>query len=156
MSETILDDQKRSETVVNPSENKVNRLSYPSVSERMKAAVLDGAILIALLFVLSEFFDGAEAEGQTKMIIFFCMFGLYDPLFTSLFGGTIGHLLSGLRVRRQSDPIRKIMFPVALIRFVFKSSLGWISLLTIGSNKHSRAIHDLVAGSVVIQKLKQS
>jgi uncharacterized RDD family membrane protein YckC len=41
-------------------------------------------------------------------------------------------------------------FPVALIRFTAKVFLGSISLLTITGNSKNRAIHDSIAGSVVI------
>lgn len=40
----------------------------------------------------------------------------------------------------------------AIIRYIIKISLGWISFLTINSNYEKRAIHDFVAGSVVIKK----
>jgi len=67
-----------------------------------------------------------------------------------LFGGTIGHFLIGIRVKRERKPEKNIIFPFALIRFVVKATLGWISLLTVSNNLKRKAIHDHMIGSVVI------
>jgi len=39
----------------------------------------------------------------------------------------------------------------AYIRFITKILLGWLSFLTINMNKDRRAIHDLVASTVMIK-----
>ncbi|MCB9336155.1 MAG: RDD family protein [Flavobacteriales bacterium] len=77
---------------------------------------------------------------------------IYDPLFTSLFGGTIGHMANGLTVRRVKNETKKIALPLAFVRFIIKALLGWISLLTMSSNKKNQALHDLAIDSVVIYK----
>ena len=46
---------------------------------------------------------------------------------------------------------KKINILQALIRYILKVGLGWISFLTIHSNKERRAIHDFAAGSVMIE-----
>jgi uncharacterized RDD family membrane protein YckC len=74
----------------------------------------------------------------------------YDPIFTSLFGGTIGHFLLGIRVKKADSEIENISFSEALSRFIVKILLGMFSFITINSHKRKRAIHDLAAGSIVI------
>src|ERR1035437_2836289 len=85
-----------------------------------------------------------------KIIAFVFIFLLYDPSFTSIFGGTIGHMIIGIRVKRSRNEQRNILFPLAIVRFIIKASLGVISLITVTGNIKRKAIHDFVAGSVVV------
>ncbi|MBK7033402.1 MAG: hypothetical protein IPH49_09075 [Ignavibacteria bacterium] len=55
-------------------------------------------ILVLLLSYSLSFFESVPDE--VRIIGYVCIFILYDPLLTSLFGGTIGHMMLGLRVRR--------------------------------------------------------
>ncbi len=82
------------------------------------------------------------------------MFILYDPFFTGQFGGTIVHSYSNITVRKDVDRERFISFPSALIRFVLKFSLGWVSLLTVTGNEKKKALHDFIAKSVVLNDQK--
>lgn len=59
-------------------------------------------------------------------------------------------MIMGLRVKNESNEEKNILFHKAILRYLVKSSLGWISLLTVSGNKKKKAIHDKVAGSVVI------
>jgi uncharacterized RDD family membrane protein YckC len=81
---------------------------------------------------------------------FIFIFFLYDPLFTSVFGGTIGHMMMGMRVKRENDETKNILFPMAIVRFAVKAVLGWISLLTVLGNEKRKAIHDYLIRSVVV------
>ena len=105
-------------------------------------------ILVLLLSYSLSFFESVPDE--VRIIGYVCIFILYDPLLTSLFGGTIGHMMLGLRVRRESDEQKNLSFPRALLRFLLKASLGVISLLTISNNEKGKAIHDYAARSVVM------
>jgi uncharacterized RDD family membrane protein YckC len=127
-------------------------LTLPSVTERIKAALIDMLFIIAIMFLLSEIIEHYTFNPDTKKYIFIALFGLYDPLFTTFFGGTIGHFISGLRVKRETNITKNIILPFAFIRFAFKIGLGWISLLTIGTNSKSKAIHDMIIGSMVVYK----
>lgn len=73
-------------------------------------------------------------------------------MMTSVFGATLGHRSMGIRVSKVSDHGKKIPFPLALVRYVIKALLGWVSLLTVGSSKSRLAIHDMAVGSVVLYK----
>lgn len=102
-------------------------------------------IIVTYVFALFE-----DVPDNARIAAFVFIFFLYDPIFTSSFGGTLGHMMFGIRVKREKNQVRNILFPLALIRFFLKALLGWISLLTVSGNEKRKAIHDYVAGSVVI------
>jgi hypothetical protein len=56
----------------------------------------------------------------------------------------------GIRVKRESNEEKNILFPFAVMRYIVKASLGWVSLLTVSGNEKRQAIHDSIAGSVVV------
>ena len=130
----------------------MDEMKYGTLLNRVKAAIIDFLIIMGLVLsvstILSKF---GNVPDFVRVILFILIFILYDPIFTSTIGATIGHLFLGLRVRRSNDEDRKIIFPIAIVRFILKALLGWISLLTITVIKKKKAIHDLVAGSVVLQ-----
>ncbi len=130
----------------------MSEVKYGVLILRIKAIVVDSLVLmgfgIAASSILSKFDNVPVA---VRIIVFLFIFILYDPIFTCLVGGTIGHLIMGLRVRQSKDETRKIIFPFAVLRFIFKVLLGWISLVTVPGDEKKKAIHDSIAGSVVIQ-----
>lgn len=135
---------------IQPEEN-----PYPGVAQRLIAMFLDGAVLLVMLIFFSYFFSlFNDPPAYVKMVVFIFIVLLYDPLFTSLFGGTIGHMMQGIRVRKQANESEKIVFPLALLRYIVKAFLGWVSLLVVYRNDKRKAIHDYLAGSVVVFKDK--
>jgi uncharacterized RDD family membrane protein YckC len=130
----------------------MTEIKYGTLINRLKAILIDALVLLGLCMIATAVFSRIGYVSDTvRMVVFIFIFLLYDPLFTSIFGATIGHLIIGLRIRRAKDITRKLIFPMALIRFIIKGTLGFISLMTISITKKSRAIHDIVAGSVVLQ-----
>ena len=127
-------------------------IKYGTLMNRLKAILIDALVLVGLcLIATSVFSEFKHVSDNVRMVVFIFIFLLYDPLFTCIFGATIGHLIVGLKIRRAKDNSRKLIFPMALVRFIIKGTLGFISLLTISITKKSRAIHDIVAGSVVLE-----
>ena len=125
--------------------------NYPGVFDRVKAMMTDGIVIVVFMFVASYIFSLFESvPDSARIIAFVFIFLLYDPLFTSIFGGTIGHMMLGLRVNRESDEQKNIILPLAIPRYIVKVLLGWISLLTVSGNEKRKAIHDYIAGSVVV------
>ena len=61
-----------------------------------------------------------------------------------------GHTMLGIRVKRESNQFKNILFPLALLRFIVKALLVWISLLTVSGNDKRKTIHDYLVGSVVV------
>ena len=130
----------------------MNEIKYGTLINRLKAILIDALVLVGLCMIATAIFSRIGYVSDTvRMVVFIFIFLLYDPLFTSIFGATIGHLIIGLKIRRAKDNTRKLIFPMALIRFIIKGTLGFISLMTISITKKNRAIHDIVAGSVVLQ-----
>lgn len=126
---------------------------YPGVADRVKAVVADSIVIIIFMIIVTYSFSIFEnVPDNARIIAFIFIFFLYDPIFTSLFGGTIGHMMFGIRVKRDKNRKKNILFPLAIIRFLVKASLGWISLLTVSGNKKRKAIHDSLVGSVVVYK----
>ena len=131
----------------------MNTQNYPGVFLRVKAVVIDSVILILLMLGAVDLFDSFNnVPDFARIAAFVFIFLLYDPLFTSVFGGTIGHFLFGIRVKRANNPEKNILFPLAVARYLIKALLGWLSLITVTGNKKAKAIHDIAVKSVVIYK----
>lgn len=129
--------------------------NYALLPDRIKAAFIDSIVLIAAMYGASEILNLFDnVPNSVKIIIALVLFVLYDPFFTSYFGGTIGHSYSNIYVAKDSDSTKKISFPMAVLRYILKVSLGWLSLLTVTGNKEKKAIHDLAASSVVLSENK--
>ena len=124
---------------------------FPSLVSRIKALFVDFIFLLVIFAgtsLLINAIGGVPDFIKGSIAIF--MLCLYDPLLTSVLGGTLGHKAMGLGVRRYNDPERKISFGHAIVRFIVKGFLGWISFLTVTSNKRKRAIHDIASGSMML------
>ena len=127
--------------------------TYANLPSRFKAAFIDSVILIGMMYLASEVFSLFDSiPNYFRFTVAVFIFLLYDPIFVSAFGGTIGHSYIGISVKRDGDSEKNIIFPLAIIRFIVKVFLGWISLLTTTSNEKKKAIHDYIAKSVVIEK----
>jgi uncharacterized RDD family membrane protein YckC len=124
---------------------------YPGVFIRVKAIVFDAIVLVIFMALATYLFSlFVNVPNFVRVIAFIFIFLLYDPVFTSTFGGTFGHMIMGIRVRQASDVTRNILIHKALFRSLVKGTLGEISLLTIAFNDKNRAIHDYVADSIVV------
>lgn len=126
--------------------------NYASISERVKAAFIDSLVLVAMMYASSDFltmFDEVPKYLRWSLLVF--VFILYDPLLTHFFGATLGHSFIKIGVRKDKNSAQKIAFPFAVIRFLLKSTLGWVSLLTISSSEKKKAIHDYMAKSIVVR-----
>lgn len=124
---------------------------YPTIIHRVKAVFTDTVIIILFMYTLSDFFSLFEnVPNGVRVLAFIFLFFLYEPLLVSLLGGTVGHKFNHIRVKREGDETKNISFPAAIIRFAIKSTLGWISFLTMGKDQKNLAIHDKAAKSVVV------
>ena len=56
-----------------------------------------------------------------------------------------------IAVPEPSDLSENISFPLAVLRYLIKKSLGWISLISVTANDKREAVHDFLAKSVVIE-----
>lgn len=129
-------------------------IKHALLTDRVKAVVIDSIVIIGLLFAASEilaFFQ--DVSTYIKIIIFVFAFIIYEPLFVSMYGQTIGHSYSKIRVVKDDNAFKnKISFLTALGRYFIKAILGWISLITVSSNNKKQALHDLMEKSIVVRE----
>lgn len=124
---------------------------YPELSERFQSAFIDAVLLIILMFASASILEKYEnVPDWVRMALFIGLFFVYEPLFIAM-GGTPGNYVKGIRVRKFSNPASRINILQSLLRYPVKVFLGWISFLTIGTNPHRRAIHDMLSGSIVVK-----
>ena len=124
---------------------------YAGLQNRIKAAVIDGILLMVMMYSVTEvlkFFN--DVPSSLRMCLFLLLFVLYEPLMVSILGFTAGHYYFDIKVKREDNQNKNILFPLALLRFILKFLLGWISLLSISSTDKKQAIHDKVVNSVVL------
>jgi uncharacterized RDD family membrane protein YckC len=126
---------------------------YPLLSERIQSTFIDMIFIVALMFAFSSMLETYEnAPDWIRIALFIGIWVIYEPVCTSL-GCTLGNYIKSIRVRRHNDMGKRINIFQALVRYIIKVFLGWLSFVTINTNVEKRAIHDLVAGSLMI-KLK--
>ena len=129
---------------------------YPELKTRVQSTFIDGMLMLLLMFAAAWILDKAgmgddEGGGMMKAIIFISIWAIYEPLTTTL-GATLGNYLMKIRVRKITASGKRLNLLQAFVRFVFKVSLGWLSFVTIHFDEQRRAIHDMVAGSVMLEK----
>ncbi len=132
-------------------DTKYDVITFPSLVTRIKALFIDVIIMLIIFTATALLIDSfGDIPSFAKGFILIFMFYLYDPIFTSLTGSTLGHKVMKLKVRRYGEPEKKISLGQAFLRFFVKGFLGWISFLTVTGNKRKRAIHDLASGSIML------
>ncbi|MEQ9091877.1 MAG: RDD family protein [Balneola sp.] len=126
---------------------------YPYLIQRFKAFFLDLCFQVFLMGIFAYIFSLFEDPlPQIRLFTLLSIFFLYDPIFVSIFGGTIGHYILGLRVKQNRYEDKNINFILAFGRYLAKLLLGWLSLLTVSGSQKKRALHDMISGSVIINK----
>lgn len=125
-------------------------LTCPTLFRRYMSSIIDGLLALTLLVAIGMLPGEGEGVGRTKFLAFFCLVFWYEPLFTSRWC-TFGQWVTGIRVRRNDDPDEQLSLGPAVLRFAVKAVLGALSFFTMPFTYRYRAIHDLVARSVVIQ-----
>ncbi len=125
---------------------------YANLPSRVKALCVDQFLLIVAMYAVSEVLAlFQEVPDGIRIFAFVALFVLYEPLFVSIYGGTIGHSFAKITVRKSEDTSQKISFIAALIRFLVKIVLGVISFFTL-TKKHPQAIHDELARAIVVEE----
>lgn len=128
----------------------MENVEYPGVFSRVKATILDAVVMVVLIMATTEVFSSlGNIPNYAKIIAFTFIFVLYEPLIVSLFGATVGHRMNNLKVQQLSNG-KKVNLVLAILRFLLKTTLGWVSLITISSKENRQAIHDTVVRSIVV------
>jgi len=127
--------------------------SFPPLIRRIQAIFIDIGILILVFFIATYLtILIGEIPSWAKIAILIFMIYLYDPLLVSVFGGTIGHQMMNMKVKKYNNPNKNIWIGAAVLRYFIKGLLGWLSFITITFNKRKRSLHDMASGSIVIDK----
>jgi uncharacterized RDD family membrane protein YckC len=148
-------ERDRVESIFNLKEQGIqyNLSQLPSLVVRIKAFFVDLLILLLVFATVSILIDMIDnVPSILKGFIAVFMLYLYDPILTAFTGGTIGHKLMKLKIKQLQDPEKNISLLAALLRFLIKGMLGWISFFTVTGNANKRAIHDLASGSITLKK----
>lgn len=124
---------------------------YPLLGDRVQSSFIDLILIIILMFVFASVLDRYEnVPDWVRIVLFVGLWAVYEPVCTSL-GCTVGNYAKGIRVRQHESITKRINIFQALLRYVLKMGLGWLSFVTIHSNTERRAIHDFAVGSVMIK-----
>lgn len=124
---------------------------YPLLGDRIQSSFIDMILIVIMMFVFASILDRYEnVQDWVRIVLFIGLWAAYEPVCTSL-GCTLGNYIKGIRVRQHDGATKRINIFQALVRYVVKIALGWVSFLTIHSNDERRAIHDFMAGSVMIK-----
>jgi uncharacterized RDD family membrane protein YckC len=128
---------------------------YPRLLKRIQSFLIDTVLKVVSIYAATLIFEALKLEkcGWLKGTILILIVVVYEPLSMRL-GATVGNYVTGIRVRRFNDKNRRINLFQACLRYLVKILFGWLSCITIGFNEQKRAIHDLVAESIVIEKIK--
>jgi len=131
-------------------------IRYPDLKTRIQSTFIDTVLMIGLMFFAATLLEKInpaqeEEDGVIRGLIFILIWGIYEPVSMTI-GCTLGNYLMKIRVRKFGDNNKRINLLQSYIRFVVKILLGWLSFVTINSNKERRAIHDFAAGTVMIEK----
>jgi uncharacterized RDD family membrane protein YckC len=123
---------------------------FPSLRRRFLGLTID-TFVIVLAFLMAgqliELVGGVPGYVRGAILIF--MFFMYDPIFVSFLGGTIGHKLLRMKIVDVKTK-GNIALHRAVIRFFVKGLLGVISFIAVSFNPSKRAIHDLWSNSIVV------
>ena len=124
--------------------------AYPPLGRRYLAAVIDAVVVLMGMLLIGEILGDIRPEWTpVRPILFVVLWWGYEPGCTA-FGATLGQRLLKFRVRRATDPTRRISLPAAWVRYVVKLTLGIVSFLAMLFTQRRRAIHDIASGSLVL------
>jgi len=125
--------------------------AYARLARRLKAIVLD-TILYALLFYAGAMVIHALADSddvrQGLWLALIAALLLYEPVLVAALGGTVGHILTNLRVvddRTGGNP----GFVKAVVRGIVKLLLGWFSFASMTLTRRNQALHDVLTRTTV-------
>ena len=130
------------------------RISTPLLIVRQKSVMIDGIIIILLMFLATALLEKFQLDSSWIRIVLFSLIVLYEPIAVTI-NRTIGQAIMGIRVREFNQLVKhntfhNIDFFSSLLRYAVKIALGLISFVTMKSDLYNRAIHDKLANSVML------
>ena len=87
------------------------KIEFASIFPRLKAAFIDAVVMVALMYGATEILSLFDVvPNYIRILIAVFIFVLYEPIFVSLFGQTMGHSRINLIVRQEEDIKKNISF----------------------------------------------
>ena len=143
------------DSTLQPDQTIEAKSPYPTLVKRIQSIFIDAITILLAMFAISAIIDRVgEVPDWLRAVLFIALCGVYEPL-SMAFGCTLGNYIMGIRVRKASDEKHTINIFQSYLRFILKFILGWLSFITIHTDRQRRAIHDLGAGSVMIEVNKK-
>jgi uncharacterized RDD family membrane protein YckC len=124
---------------------------YATIGRRLKASVIDGVVVTASIVVIPlaiHALFGANKMPLMGLLMYAPLLAL-EPVLVSFWGQTVGQYVLGIKVIREKDSA-KCPLPQSFCRFYVKAIFGiWSMIYMVFSQRH-KAIHDYLAGTLVI------
>ena len=132
--------------------NKVGPIDvyYPSLLRRFISSFVDSGITFIIVGSLVHLTTRIDNDSITLKVAAIILGFSYEPI-TTLFSRTAGNLIAGIRIQRPNDGL-PLSFLKAYLRYIVKSFLGWLSFLTMHQDAQMRAIHDIMADTLVVDE----
>ncbi len=122
-------------------------VKYPSLLQRYLASFIDVAVILLLLLLYAKSPLSKSASGAVATWPLW-LFAVYEPI-CNRYATTLGQLLMGFRVRTFKDH-RRVPLWRGFLRLFTKYGLGIISFIRMPVQKHRRAFHDLISGTIAL------
>jgi len=124
---------------------------YPNIFRRYLATLTDLAVVVFIIWGTIQVADNfGFRDNLSANVLIILTFLLYEPVFTSK-AVTLGQYIFRFRIREE-EGYKNITLIKAYLRFFTKIILGGWSLLKIPGDRRRQAIHDSVAGSLVLNQ----
>lgn len=134
---------------------KTNQELYSSLPRRIKASLIDSLIVLTLFIALPVTFNALfQNESVLAAFLMYTPILILEPLLVSFSGATIGQHLFGVEVVK-INTLAKCPLLLSFIRYYTKILLGGFSVIYMLFSKKHQAIHDYIAGTIVIMSRKR-
>jgi uncharacterized RDD family membrane protein YckC len=124
---------------------------YATFTGRVRALLVDTILVMAVVvtvLMIGDALDAVPGIGRVAWLVLFFALFLYEPVFVSRRGATIGHARNHLIVT-DVDSAEPPGFLRALCRYLIKMVLGIPSFLSMGLTRRHQALHDVLTRTCV-------
>jgi uncharacterized RDD family membrane protein YckC len=129
---------------------------YPRLVRRLRGVFIDGLVVpIAAMGTLVALSYAGVESTWIRVACPLLVVLLLEPVAVSVTGGSIGHHLTGLRVRKEHVDER-INVLSATVRFVVKAVFGLPAFFVAFVTRKRQGLHDLAAKSLIVHKSSAS
>jgi uncharacterized RDD family membrane protein YckC len=122
-------------------------MRYPNLLRRYLSTLIDMVLVLFLVYFYAH--SPLYVPRGISLVIAFLVFLSFEPLLTA-FACTPGQALMRLRVR-DVEGLKRISVNFAYLRALTKYALGMVSFFSVPLRRDRRALHDLVAQTIVIE-----